>query len=127
MDRLEAGIEIQELLQGRERARRNRAALDELSPSYGRYSIAAAYGDVFRRDGLDLRQRELITIAILAALGGCEQQLERHVVGAINSGVETEAIVETCVQVAAYAGQARGTNAIRVAGGVFNELGLERP
>ena len=56
------------------------------------------------RPGLDLKTRELITVAALTALGNCQPQLRVHINGALNVGCTKEQIVETIIQMAVYAG-----------------------
>ena len=50
----------------------------------GRYIAEFAFGDVYSRPGLSLRDRELSTVAMLAAMGACEPQLDVHLRGALN-------------------------------------------
>ena len=54
-------------------------ALADVAPDLGRYIIGFAFGEIYMRPQLDLRQRELVTLAALAAQGGCEKQvIMRH-------------------------------------------------
>lgn len=55
------------------------AALADIAPDLGAYIIGFAFGEIYARPALDLRQRELITLAALAAQGGCENQLRVHI------------------------------------------------
>ncbi|NLU09010.1 MAG: carboxymuconolactone decarboxylase family protein [Clostridiales bacterium] len=57
-------------------------SLKNIAPDLGKYIIEFAFGDIYTRPSLNLKQRELITLSILAALGGCEKQLKVHVNGA---------------------------------------------
>jgi 4-carboxymuconolactone decarboxylase len=123
-ERYEAGLEYLQRAQGEQSANRIEAALRSISASYADYSISATYGDVFTREGLDLRSRQLVTIAVLAALGDCEPQLRLHIRAGLNMGLEGDEIVEVIVQVAAYAGAPRASNAMRVAGEVFSRQGI---
>src|SRR5437762_946136 len=69
--------------------------LKDVAPDLARYVVEFGYGDVYSRAGLDLRQRQLVAIAALTALGGCEPQLEYHIGIALNVGVARGEIVET--------------------------------
>lgn len=62
-------------------------SLKEIAPDLGRYIIEFAFGDIYDRKGLDLQERELITITSLLTAGGCEPQLEVHINGALNVGL----------------------------------------
>ena len=54
--------------------------------SYGRYIIEFGFGDEYSRPGIDLKTRELATVAALVALGNARPQLEVHLHGALNVG-----------------------------------------
>ena len=58
--------------------------LADIAPDLGQYIIGFAFGEIYNRPALDLRQRELITLAALAAQGGCENQLRVHIHAARN-------------------------------------------
>jgi len=66
------------------------------------------YGSVWTRGLLELRERRLVTIALLAAQGHGDQ-LRDHLEGAISSGVPVEVLRELMVHVAHYTGWAAGT------------------
>lgn len=46
-------------------------ALEAIAPDLGRFIIEFAFGDIYSREALTLRERELITISALCAMGGC--------------------------------------------------------
>jgi 4-carboxymuconolactone decarboxylase len=112
---VERGKELIDALQGTGVGERMYDALAADSPGFADFAIAGSYAAVYDRPGLDIQQRELVTIAALAALGGCEPQLERHVVMALRAGLEPEQIIEVCIQIAVYAGHPRANNAFRTA------------
>lgn len=62
-------------------------SLKDLAPDVGRYIIEFAFGDIYARGGLSLRDRELATIASLCTQGACEPQLKVHIRGALNAGM----------------------------------------
>ena len=73
----------------------------------------AAWGMVWTRDGLALRERSIATVAMLAALGR-EEELHGHLRGALNNGLSAEALREIVLQVCIYAGFPAGLAAFRV-------------
>lgn len=54
-------------------------ALADIAPDLGRYVVEFAFGDIYSREDLDDRQRQLVTIGALTALGGAEPQLVVHI------------------------------------------------
>ncbi len=96
-------------------------SLKGIAPDLGNWIIQFAYGDVISRDKIDIKQRELSTISILGAIGGCEPQLKVHIQGCINVGCKREEIVESLLQICVYAGFPRAINAITCAKDVFLE------
>lgn len=97
------------------------ASLQDIAPDVSKYIIEFAFGDVYSRSTLDLKQREMISITSLATLGGCEKQLEIHIQGALNVGATKNDVVETLMQCIPYIGFPRVLNAITVAKNVFSK------
>jgi 4-carboxymuconolactone decarboxylase len=91
----------------------------DVAPDLARYVVEFGYGDVYSRDGLDDRTRQLAAISALTAMGGAEPQLEYHIAIALNVGVDPGEIVETIVHLAPFVGFARALNAARSARRVF--------
>jgi len=96
-------------------------SLRDIAPDLGRYIIEFGFGDIYSRPGLTLPQRELVTIAALAALGNARPQLKVHIHAACNVGLSREEIVEALIQVAVYAGFPAALNAVFAAEEVFAE------
>lgn len=88
------------------------AGLADLAPDLGRYIIEFGFGDVYSRPGLDLRTRELATVAALTAMGHARPQLEVHLAAALNVGATRAEIVEVIIQMSLYAGFPAALNAI---------------
>ena len=99
-------------------------SLQAIAPDLARYTIEFPFGDIYQRPGLDLPSRELITVAALTAMGHCETQLKVHINAALNVGCKPEAIVETIIQMAVYAGFPAALKGMAVAKDVFAERGL---
>lgn len=97
------------------------ASLAHLAPDLGRFIIEFGFGDVYTRPGLDLVQRELITVAALAAMGTAMPQLKVHVHGLLNVGGTRDQLVEALIHVAAYAGFPAAINALLAAKEVLAE------
>lgn len=101
-NRFERGIANLNRIDG-EAGRRVIETLEGVAPDLARYVIEFPFGDVYQRPGLDTRQRELVTVAALTALGTIPQ-LKVHLHGALNVGCSREQVVEVIIQMAVYAG-----------------------
>ena len=75
------------------------------------------------RPGLDLRSRELATVAALTALGNAQPQLRVHVAGALRVGCRPQEIIEVILQMAVFAGFPAAINALTVARDVIEGRG----
>lgn len=95
------------------------SSLETIAPDLGRYIIEFAFGDIYSRKELTLKEREMITLASLLTNGGCEPQLKVHINGALNAGISPEKIVETFLQCVPYVGFPRVLNAVFAAKEVF--------
>jgi 4-carboxymuconolactone decarboxylase len=94
-------------------------SLKEISPDLGKFVTEFAFGDVYCRSGLDLKTRQMLTIASLVTLGTAPLQLKSHIKGALNVGCTKEEIVEVILQMAVYAGFPASMNAMYAAKEVF--------
>ena len=104
----EAGVAVVERLAG-------------ISPDFARYLVEFPFGDIFARPGLNLRDREIATIAALVALGHAQPQLKVHVAAGLNVGLSRDEIVEIIMQMAVYAGFPAALNGLFTAQEVFSE------
>ena len=96
-------------------------SLEGIAPDLARYIIEFAFGDVYSRPELDLKSREIATIAALTAMGNAQPQLKVHIQGALNVGCTHEEVIEVIIQMAVYAGFPAALNGISVAKEVFAE------
>lgn len=91
----------------------------------GRYIVEFAFGDIYSRDGLSLRGRELATVAALTAIGGREPQLKVHLGAAFNVGLTRDEVEETILQTVPYAGFPTAINAMNALKEVLGEAAHE--
>lgn len=80
----------------------------------GKYIVEFAFGDIYSREGLSLRERELATIAMLSCLGGREPQLAVHIHAGLNVGLTEAEIEEVIIHSVPYAGFPTAINAMNV-------------
>lgn len=78
------------------------------------YITRNAWGDVWQREGLDLKTRSLITVAMLTALGK-QHELKGHVRGALNNGATVAEIQEVLLHASVYCGLPAAVEAFRSA------------
>ena len=119
-DRYEKGWEKLQEING-EAGERVIESLKDIAPDLGRYTIEFPFGDVYSRSGLDLKSREIATIAALTALGNTQPQLKVHIHGAFNVGCTREEVIEVIIQMAVYAGFPTALNGVFAAKEVFQE------
>jgi 4-carboxymuconolactone decarboxylase len=122
-DRFDHGMEVLSRIDG-EGGRKVIDSLADVSPELGHQVVAWAFGDIYDRPGLAPRERQLVTLGVLTALGGCEPQLDVHINAALNVGLTPEEIVEALLHSAVYCGMPRALNATFVAKKVFAGRGL---
>jgi 4-carboxymuconolactone decarboxylase len=109
-ERYRRGVEILQRLSGNSIEQvANKVA--ELAPDFARMTIEFPFGDLYARDALDLRTREVAAVSALAALGRLPQ-LRVHVAAALNVGCRPEEVVEVLMQTAIYAGFPSALNAL---------------
>ncbi|WP_414683189.1 carboxymuconolactone decarboxylase family protein [Microbacterium sp. UBA3394] len=82
------------------------------------------WGEVWTREGLAPRDRSIINLAMLTALGR-NHELAVHVKGAVNNGVTTSEIQEVLLQTAIYVGVPAALESFRVAESTLKELGVD--
>lgn len=99
-------------------------SLQDISPDLANYVIDFGFGQIYSREGLTLKQRELATIAALTAMGNAPAQLKVHLHAGLNVGLTPKEIIETIIQMAVYAGFPAALNGMFTAKEVFAEHSL---
>jgi 4-carboxymuconolactone decarboxylase len=117
-DRRARGRKLLERIDG-EAGRRVIDALSDIAPDFADLLFEFPFGDIYARPGLGLRDREIATIAALAALGTAPAQLKVHIEGGLNVGLSQQEIVEVLMQMAVYAGFPAALNGLFTAKEVF--------
>ncbi|MFU0932890.1 carboxymuconolactone decarboxylase family protein [Kluyvera cryocrescens] len=94
-------------------------SLKDIAPDFARYLLEFPFGDIYALPGLDLRSREIATVAALTALGNATPQLKVHIAAALHVGLTEEEIIEVIMQMAVYAGFPAALNGLFAAKAVF--------
>jgi 4-carboxymuconolactone decarboxylase len=102
-ERTAAGMRVRRQVLGDEHVDRAVAGTTEFTAAFQDLITRYAWGEVWTRPGLERRERSMITLAMLAALGR-DEELAMHVRAALRNGLSAADISEVLLQVAIYAG-----------------------
>lgn len=117
-DTFEHGMTIRRAVLGDEHVDRAQANTTEFDADWQTFITETAWGTIWAREGLDLKSRHMLTIALLAALGK-ENELTMHLRATKNTGVTQEQVKEILLHVAVYAGVPAANSAFALAKRVF--------
>jgi 4-carboxymuconolactone decarboxylase len=113
-DRMEKGLAVQKKIVGAEAVEAMYAAAPEDEMHIQRYLSGNCFGDHFTRTGIELRTRELLTLSMLIALGGCEPQVRGHVSANLNVGNDRARLIDVITQLLPFIGYPRTLNGLRM-------------
>ncbi len=123
-DRYADGMKIRRKVLGDthvDAAEANKSAFDE---PFQTLITETAWGNVWARDTLPLRERSMLTIALLAATGNFDE-IAMHIRATANTGASPEDVLEALLHVAIYAGVPKANHAIKIARQTYTEMGVE--
>ena len=110
--RMQKALEMLHAIEDKDAADAVVSVLNELAPDYAKATVAYAFGDTYARTKqLALRDREITTIAALAAMGNALPQLKVHIRSGLKVGLSQQEIVEIIGHVGVYAGFPAAANA----------------
>lgn len=120
-EKFEKGLAIRKEVLGEEWVERSMANLDDFTRDFQEdFITATCWGGVWGREGLTRKQRSLLNLGMLAALGRMHE-FEGHVRGALNNGITRVELREALMQIAVYCGAPAGIEAFRAAKRVLDE------
>lgn len=114
----EAGMATRRRVLGDAHVERATAAATELDAGFQAFITEAAWGTVWSGPELTPRERSLVTLALLAALGH-DEELAMHLRATRNTGATLSDIRAAFMHVAVYAGVPAANSAFRIAKAVF--------
>lgn len=117
------GMAMRRRVLGNAHVDRTEADKSNFDGSFQDLIVEAAWGHVWSRPQLTLRERSMITIALLAALGH-EEELAMHVHATANTGATPQDIMEALLHVAVYAGVPAANGAVKIAKHELNAMGV---
>ena len=96
--------------------------LDEYAPGASDWVVGAVFGGTYQREGLELRDRQMLNMAALAAMGGTEPQLTGHIRTAVEvAGMSREEVAECFVHLMPYIGVPQVLAAMRCMKAAFED------
>jgi 4-carboxymuconolactone decarboxylase len=119
-----SGLQVRKSVLGEAHVARASAAATEFDQPFQELITRYAWGSVWQREGLSKRDRSLLTIALLAALGQ-DAELVMHIRATRNTGASAEEIREALLHVAIYAGVPAANHAIQLAKKTLAEMAAE--
>ncbi|MDR3372849.1 MAG: 4-carboxymuconolactone decarboxylase [Ancalomicrobiaceae bacterium] len=115
------GFAIRRRVLGDAHVDRAEAAKTEFDEPFQALITDAAWGHVWARGTIPLRERSMLTIALLAGLGN-DHELAMHIRATANTGASEADVMEALMHVAIYAGVPRANHAIKIAKSTFAEM-----
>jgi 4-carboxymuconolactone decarboxylase len=120
-EKYEKGLALRKQVLGAEYVEKALAAADDFSRPMQELSTEYCWGHVWGREGLELRERSMINIAMISALNR-PHELKLHIKAALGNGLTREQIREILLQVAIYCGVPAGIDSTRIAREAFAEV-----
>jgi 4-carboxymuconolactone decarboxylase len=123
-ERFEAGMAVRRAVLGDAHVDRAEAAKTGFDAPFQEFITEGAWGSVWARPELSRRERSLITLALLAALGQWDE-VAIHVRATANTGASPAEVREAMLHVAVYAGVPAANHALKIVKETYREMGLE--
>jgi 4-carboxymuconolactone decarboxylase len=116
------GLALRDAMFGREVGTEQVENAPEFVEKLQEFVTRQCFGDIWSREGLGLRDRSLVTLAMVLALGR-SHEVELHMKGAINNGVTPEEVRELLLQSSLYCGIPAAVDGFRSAARVLEKVG----
>lgn len=120
----EKGLATRKQVLGEDYVNQSLAKADDFTTDLQQLVTEYCWGNVWQREGLTLKSRSMINLAMITALNR-PHELKIHVRGAINNGLTKVEIREILMQTAIYCGVPAAIDSFRVAQSVFAEMDQE--
>ena len=120
-DRYAKGMEMRRRVLGDAHVDRAEAGKTDLDAPFQDLITEAAWGTVWASDAISLRERSMLTLALLAATGNFEE-IAMHVRATARTGASRSDVMEAFQHVAIYAGVPRANHAIKIAKAVYAQM-----
>jgi len=118
---LERGLKTRRKILGDAHVDRAEAAITPLDAAFQSLINEGAWGTVWSSDKISLRERSMLTLALLAATGNFEE-IPMHIRATKTTGATPDDVAEVFQHVAIYAGVPRANNALKLAKQTYAEM-----
>jgi len=125
-DRYSTGMAVRRRVLGDAHVNRAEAAKTEFDEAFQTLITESAWGTVWASDGITLRDRSMLTLALLAATGNFAE-IPMHIRATANTGATPRDVIEAFKHVAIYAGVPAANHAIKLAKDTYAEMEKDRP
>lgn len=119
--RYEDGMKVRRAVLGDAHVDRAEAAKTPFDAPFQSLITESAWGTVWASDGITLRERSMLTLALLAATGNFEE-IAMHIRATARTGASQRDVLEAFQHVAIYAGVPRANHALKIAKQTFAEM-----
>lgn len=120
-DRYETGMRVRRSVLGDVHVDRAEAAKTDFDTAFQTLITEGAWGTVWASDAISLRERSMITLALLAATGNFEE-IPMHIRATARTGASPQDVIESFQHVAIYAGIPAANHAIKLAKQTYAEM-----
>jgi 4-carboxymuconolactone decarboxylase len=120
-ERYEKGMKIRRKVLGDAHVDRAEAQKSEFDAAFQEMITEGAWGTVWARNTIPLRERSMLTIALLAATGNFAE-IPMHIRATANTGATRDDVMEALLHVAVYAGVPKANHAIKLARDTYAEM-----
>ncbi len=123
-DRFDKGMQVRRKVLGDAHVDRAEAARTDFDTPFQALITEGAWGTVWADDTISHRDRSLLTLALLAAMGNFEE-IPMHIRATLNTGASPEEVMQAFQHVAIYAGVPKANHAIKLAKATYEDLGVD--
>lgn len=123
-DRTEAGMAVRRKVLGHAHVDRAEAKKTAFDAPFQQMITETAWGNLWADDTIPMRERSMLTLALLAATGNFEE-IPMHIRASQNTGASPQDVMQAFLHVAVYAGVPKANHAIKLAKETYAEMGVE--
>jgi len=123
-DRLKDGMTVRRAVLGDAHVDRAESSKSSFDAPFQQMITETAWGHLWADDTITLRERSMLTLALLAATGNFDE-IPMHIRATQNTGATPDDVMQSFLHVAVYAGVPKAHHAIKLAKETFGEMGVD--